>query len=184
MQSLTKRRFGMGVDTVACVGCSACAIACKTENDVPQGHTRRWVNQRVEGRFPHLTMMVWSDSCQQCDDSPCVDACPTGASHVHEATGTTQVDRNKCTGCKACIAACPYGARYVRPEGYVDKCTLCIHRLKRGERTACEEVCPTKAIVVGDLNDSRSELSRRIAARHHRRQKVEAGTNPRFYLFT
>ena len=188
MSAATKNRagarYGMAVDTQACVGCSACAIACKTENGVPAGHTRRWITQRTEGRFPDLTMMVWSDCCQHCDDPPCVDSCPTGASHVHEPTGTTQVDRNKCTGCKACVASCPYDARYVHPVGYVDKCTLCLHLVERGERTACEEVCPTAAIVVGDLDDSSSDLSRAVRARRSLRQRVEAGTGPRFFLFT
>ena len=181
---MSARRFGMAVDLVACVGCSACAIACKTEHDVPLGHTRRWVTQRVTGRFPDLVAEVWSDCCQHCDEPPCVDSCPTGASHVHDATGTTQVDRNKCTGCKACVASCPYDARYVHPTGCVDKCTLCRERLERGEPTACEEVCPTAAILVGDLDDSSSELTRAVAARRSRRQKVEAGTDPRFFLFT
>ncbi len=182
MSTRPDRRFGMAVDARACVGCSACVIACKSENEVPDGHARRWVTQVTRGTFPNLFFEVWSDCCQHCDDPPCVSSCPTGASHVDPSTGTTQVWHERCTGCKACVASCPYDARYVHPAGYIDKCTLCVHRLERGERTACEEVCPTHAIVVGDLDDPDSPLSRLLAERHSRRQKVEAGTEPRFFL--
>ena len=182
MPAKTKRRFGMSVDRVACVGCSACVIACQDENDVPVGFARRWVKEVVQGRFPNLTADIWSDCCQHCDDAPCVSSCPTGASFVHDATGTTQVDKDKCTGCKACVASCPYDARYVHPKGYIDKCTLCIHRLEAGQKTACEVVCPTTAIIVGDLDDPNSEISQTLDSRRSLQQKLDAGTGPRFYL--
>ncbi len=182
MTPKSDRRFGMAVDMVACVGCSACVIACRDENDVPEGHSRRWVMEVVRGRFPELTAEVWSDCCQHCDNPPCVTSCPTGASHVHKATGTTQVHKEMCTGCKACVASCPYGARYIHPKGYIDKCTLCVHRLERGDNTACEAVCPTSAIVVGDLDDPNSEISRVIRTRRFKQQKLDAGTKPRFFL--
>ena len=182
MSTKSKRRFGMTVDRIACVGCSACVVACRDENEVPEGFSRRWVNEVVAGRYPDLTAEVWSDCCQHCDDPPCVTSCPTGASHVHEETGTTQVHQEKCTGCKACVASCPYDARYVHPMGYIDKCTLCIHRLERGERTACESICPTSAIVVGDLDDPNSEISRLVHSRRSKQQKLDAGTKPRFFL--
>ena len=178
------RRFGMLVDTRRCVGCSACSIACRSENDVPLGHTRRWVQQVTRGRFPQLSMQVWSDCCQHCDNPPCVYSCPTGASYVDEATGTTQVAKEKCTGCKACVASCPYDARYVHPQGYIDKCTLCADaRSAMAEvETACESVCPTSAIVVGDLDDSSSEIRKRIDSGKVRQQRMAAGTKPRFFL--
>ncbi len=182
MGSSALKRFGMAVDTVRCVGCSACAVSCKTENGVPLGYTRRWVSKVTTGRFPDLLQRVWSDSCKHCDRPPCVSCCPTGASHVDERTGTTQVYKERCTGCKACIASCPYEARYVLPAGYIDKCTLCVHRLEAGEATACEAVCPTSAILVGDLGDPESGLSRALRQRHSTVQKPEAGTAPRFFL--
>jgi Fe-S-cluster-containing dehydrogenase component len=172
----------MVVDTVACVGCSACVLACRNENDVPEGCSRRWVNQVVRGSFPELKMEVWSESCQQCSDAPCVANCPTGASYVDPATGTVQVKRELCTGCKACMASCPYNARYIHPDGFVDKCTLCNHRLKRGEQTACESVCPTSAIAVGDLNDSQSRAARLLRLRGSKQLRTAAGTRPKFSL--
>jgi Fe-S-cluster-containing dehydrogenase component len=127
--------------------------------------------------------MIESQRCNHCTDAPCVSAnCPTGASH-YRFDGTVQVDRDKCTGCKACIASCPYGARFVHPEGFVDKCTLCVHRLDRGGETACQEVCPTSAIEVGDLDDPRSLVSLRLRRGSSSVVHPEAGTNPNvFYV--
>ncbi len=83
--------------------------------------------------------------------------CPTGASHVNRGE-TVLVNAKKCTGCKACIAACPYDSRYVHPNGHVDKCTFCIHRVVKGKDPACVSECPTKALTFGDLNDPKSEV--------------------------
>jgi len=59
--------------------------------------------------------------------------CPTGASHHWNDSNIVLVDAEKCTGCKACIAACPYDARLVmHPDGYIDKCTFCHHRVEKG----------------------------------------------------
>jgi Fe-S-cluster-containing dehydrogenase component len=88
----------------------------------------------------------------------------------------------KCTGCKACIAACPYDARYVHPDGFVDKCTFCVHRVRRGEVPACVEVCPTACLRFGDRNDPRSEVSRLLAARNHKVLHSETGCEPQLFF--
>jgi Fe-S-cluster-containing dehydrogenase component len=167
----------MVIDAGRCVGCEACVVACKTENAVPDGQYRDWVVQETRGEFPHLDLVLQSQRCNHCEDAPCIANCPTGASH-RRFDGTVQVDRDACTGCRACIASCPYGARYVHPEGYVDKCTLCVHRLDRGEGTACETVCPTSAIAVGDADDPRSEVSLRLKRGTSWVVSPEAGTRP------
>ena len=93
------------------------------------------------------------------------------------------VDVSKCIGCKACLAACPYGARFIHPDGYADKCTFCMHRVERGLAPACVDVCPTRCMHFGDLDDPESEVSRLIATRRHFVLKPDAGTRPRiFYL--
>jgi Fe-S-cluster-containing dehydrogenase component len=176
-------RLGMVIDTRKCVGCMDCVVACKTENGVPDGHCRDWITQRLQGTLPHLRLTITSERCNHCDRPPCVNCCPTGASHVHDYGRVVLVDHDKCIGCKACLAACPYGARFVHPDGYADKCTFCIHRVERGELPACVSVCPTHSMTFGDLDDPESEVSRLIASRSHFVLMPDAGTGPRiFYL--
>ena len=178
-----KKRYAMAVDTRRCVGCNACVIACKTENALPEGGFRDWIGQEVCGTFPNLGMQIRSERCNQCSDAPCVASCPTGASHVAEG-GVVLVTASKCTGCKACMASCPYGARYVHPDGHADKCTFCLHRVVRGEVTACAEVCPTRSLTFGDLADPGSAVSRLLASRRHAVVKPEAGTEPNVFFLT
>lgn len=183
------RRMGMAIDTRTCVGCTACVVACKTENDVGEGFARDWITTELVGQFPSLEMEIRSERCNHCEDAPCVAACPTGASYYGPG-GTIQVDADKCTGCKACIAACPYGARFVDPRtNTVDKCTFCAHRSERPEsqggwKTACQTVCPTESIHFGDLNDPTSEVSRLLATRASKTLLPEAGTRPRVFYLT
>jgi Fe-S-cluster-containing dehydrogenase component len=176
-------RFGMVIDTRKCVGCMDCVVACKTENDVPDGHCRDWISQRLQGEMPDLRLTITSERCNHCDSPPCVTCCPTGASHVQDFGRVVLVDHDKCIGCKACLAACPYGARFIHPDGYADKCTFCMHRVARGLEPACVAVCPTHCMHFGDLDDPNSEVSRLVASRRHFVLKPDAGTRPRiFYL--
>jgi Fe-S-cluster-containing dehydrogenase component len=177
------KRFAMAVDTRRCVGCNACVISCKTENALPAGGFRGWVVQEVSGKFPDLAMEIRSERCNQCSAPACVDACPTGASHVTDG-GIVAVAKEKCTGCKACIAACPYGARYVHPAGHVDKCTFCLHRVATGRRPACVETCPTRSLTFGDLADPRSEVARLVERRRHKVLRPEQGTEPNVFFLT
>ena len=75
-------RYGMVIDTVRCVGCMDCMVACKTENQVPEGFNRDWIAYETRGAFPTVSMEIRSERCNHCDDAPCVSCCPTGASHV------------------------------------------------------------------------------------------------------
>jgi len=175
-----KIRYAMVIDTKKCVACAACVFACKQENNVPEGYCRDWIEQEVHGTFPVLSMENRSQRCQHCDNPPCVHNCPTGASHVGEG-GIVLVAAYKCTGCKACIAACPYDARYVRPEGYVDKCTFCEHRVKLGLEPACVSICPTGCLHFGDLNDPNSEVAHLLATRKYKTQKAHVGTKPHLF---
>ena len=92
------------------------------------------------------------------------------------------VTHDKCIGCGACIASCPYDARYSHPDGYVDKCTFCLHRVEKGQLPACAAVCPTKCIYFGDLDDPRSDVSLILKKRKHKTLIPEAGTKPQLYF--
>jgi Fe-S-cluster-containing dehydrogenase component len=93
------------------------------------------------------------------------------------------VYQEKCVGCKACIAACPYDARYVHPEGHVDKCTFCIHRVEKGLDPACVSVCPAHCMHFGDLDDPNSEISRLIREKRAHALLNSAGTEPQIWYF-
>ncbi len=173
-------RYAMAIDTRRCVGCADCVVACQTENNVPVGYCRDWIVQETTGVFPELQLEIRSERCNHCDDAPCVRTCPTGASHIVEG-GIVLVDHDDCIGCKACIESCPYDARYIHPEGYIDKCTFCIHRVSEGKDPACVSVCPTHAMIFGDLEDPNSEISKVLQTRKHKVLIPEAGTSPNVY---
>ncbi len=176
-------RYAMAVDTRRCVGCNASVIACKVENQLPLGGFRNWVATETCGVFPHLSQEIRSERCYHCENPPCVRVCPTGASHVAEG-GAVLVTTATCTGCGACVEACPYGARYLHPEGYADKCTFCLHRVRNGKQPACVEACPTRALTFGDLNDPASEIARLLRERKHKVNRPELGTQPRVFFLT
>ena len=173
-------RYAMAIDTIRCVGCSDCVVACQTENNVPVGYCRDWIVEETIGAYPNLQMEIRSERCNHCEDAPCVRCCPTSASHIVEG-GIVMVEADDCIGCKACIASCPYDARFIHPEGYVDKCTFCYHRVKEGKSPACVNVCPTTAMIFGDLDDKNSEISKALKTRKHKTLIPEAGTKPHVY---
>ncbi|HLN52792.1 MAG TPA: 4Fe-4S dicluster domain-containing protein [Lentimicrobium sp.] len=173
-------RYAMAIDTRKCVGCSDCVIACQMENNVPLGFCRDWVVESVHGTYPEVGLELRSERCNHCENAPCVRCCPTGASHIIEG-GIVVVAHEKCIGCGACIQACPYDARYSHPEGYVDKCTFCNHRVTEGLDPACVAVCPTKCMYFGDLDDENSSISKVLAHRKFKTLAPEAGTNPQIY---
>ncbi len=189
----SKHRWGMLIDANKCAdGCSACVDACNQEHGLTS-HGRpetdaQWIRtvklrDLHTGRENRLVMM-----CQHCETPPCVDVCPTGAS-FKRADGIVLVDRHRCIGCRYCMMACPYKARSFvhetlenqsinqpRGKGCVEGCTLCVHRIDRGELvTACQEACAKEghnAILFGDLNDPESDLSE--ALREHNSQQIRA----------
>ena len=174
-------RYGMSIDLDRCIGCEACMVACKTENEVPEGNFRLRIREVVVGSFPDLQGEFRMEQCFHCDNAPCVSVCPTGATYK-TPDGIVLVDASKCTGCKACVTACPYGMRYVHPNGYVDKCTFCEHRVAEGRVPACVETCPTGARAFGNLDDAKSPVRKAInRARRVDVLKPQTGARPKLY---
>ncbi|RMH13639.1 MAG: 4Fe-4S dicluster domain-containing protein [Planctomycetota bacterium] len=112
---MAKKQYGMVIDLHACVGCSACDIACKRENNVP--HSFAWSNHIIEtrGTFPDVSYRYIPTLCNHCTDAPCVLNCPTTAMYKSE-DGLTLHDPDKCIGCATCAVSCPYGAIFVNHE--------------------------------------------------------------------
>ena len=177
-------RYAMVIDTRRCMGCMDCVLACKTENGVPEGYCRNWVTTETTGKFPDLRMEVRSERCNHCEDPPCVANCPTGASHIADG-GVVLVDSGKCTGCKFCMTACPYDARFINEETHTaDKCTFCLHRVRRGEDPACVAVCPARCLHFGDVDDPDSEVSKLLRQRRWKVLTPELGTKPKVFYLT
>ena len=186
----TERRLGLVIDLDLCVGCHACAVACKSWNaggmagpltdESPYGAEPHgiWFNrvhsytaQRPEDLGAPLTMH-FPRSCLHCENAHCVTVCPTGASHKRRSDGIVLVDEEKCIGCQLCAWACPYGAReFSAAEGVMKKCTLCADRISdqslplADRQPACVMACPTKARLFGDLSNPDDPATRHAAGR-------------------
>jgi Fe-S-cluster-containing dehydrogenase component len=172
------QRWVKVLDQGSCIGCHACTTACKSENEVPLGVTRTYVKSVETGTFPQVRRAFQVTRCNQCADAPCVAACPTQAMYRRE-DGIVDFDKNACIGCKACIAACPYDAIFINPEdNSAEKCNLCAHRLDIGLEPACVTVCPTQAIMVGDLNDPTSKVAEIVKREPVTVRRPEKGTRP------
>jgi len=192
-------RWGLLIDTSKCAdGCTACVRACHEENGVRSlGRPKtdaQWIRkvtltERETGHQHSLPVM-----CQHCENPPCVDVCPTKASFIRP-DGIVLVNKHTCIGCRYCMMACPYKARSFihepltdqkphspRGKGTVESCTLCVHKVDRGEgTTACVEACNKdghRAMVFGDLNDPSSEISRRLKQEGSSAIRADLRLNP------
>ena len=179
--------------------------ACRTENNVPEGFYRTWVERfeiNAEGE-PHVDFAAGRSAsfdrdslphsaerikaffvpklCNHCVNSVCSQVCPVGASYS-TADGVVLVDYERCVGCAYCVQACPYATRFINPRIHMaDKCTFCYHRITVGLPPACVLVCPNKARMYGNLKDSKDELQEILRRRRYMLLKPELGTNPKCY---
>ena len=172
----------MVIDLDRCIGCFACEVACKQENNVALGvHYNKVLSIGPMGKFPEIKQYFLPSICQGCKDAPCVKVCPTGACHHDPATGIVTMNTDRCVGCKYCIAACPYNARYINEETKVaDNCDFCLHskKLDQGELPGCVARCRFHALAFGDLNDPKSYVSLLLKARDTVRIRPWLGTEP------
>lgn len=169
------------LDQSRCIGCHACTTACKSENDVPLSVTRTYVKAVDVGEYPDARRNFQVTRCNQCEDAPCVTACPTSAMFTRD-DGIVDFDKESCIGCKACISACPYDAIFINPEDHsAEKCNFCAHRIDMGLEPACVVVCPVEAIFVGDINDPSSKVSQEIGRNPTNVRRPEKDTRPKVH---
>jgi Fe-S-cluster-containing dehydrogenase component/formate-dependent nitrite reductase membrane component NrfD len=174
-------RYGFVIDQDRCVGCHACTVACKEEHQVPVGVFRTWVKHIEKGEFPHTSRHFGVMRCNQCDNPPCTEICPTIALY-RRPDGIVDFDNRRCIGCKACMQACPYDALYIDPNNNTAaKCNFCAHRVEMRLEPACVIVCPTQAILAGDLDNPGSKVSRTVANEKVLARKPQKGTQPKLF---
>ena len=171
-------QYGFLMDHRRCIGCHACTVACKAENEVPVGSFRTWVQYAEKGTFPQVRRHFAVLRCNPCTSAPCVTICPVNALEKRP-DGIVDLDRDECIGCRACMQACPYDALYLNEDrGTVEKCHFCAHRVERNLEPACVTVCPVEAIVHGDVHDPGSRISQMIAGLDTEVRRPEQNTGP------
>jgi Fe-S-cluster-containing dehydrogenase component/formate-dependent nitrite reductase membrane component NrfD len=175
--------YGFAIDLRKCIGCHACTIACKAEHDIPVGVNRCWVKTVEKGAFPQTQRLFLPVLCNQCDDAPCMEICPTNAL-FRRRDGIVDLHGDSCIGCRACMAACPYDQLFIDPNTRTaEKCNFCANRVENQLQPACVSVCPTECRIFGDLDDPTSEVARIVQREAFTVRKPEKGTRPKiFYL--
>ncbi|MEM2320964.1 MAG: 4Fe-4S dicluster domain-containing protein [Candidatus Bathyarchaeia archaeon] len=187
-------KWAMIMDINKCIACYACFNACKDEfwgNDYPpystsikrRGQTFIRLLKRERGTFPHVKAAYMPILCMQCDMPRCMEVARDGAVYKRR-DGIVIIDPVKAIGQKEIVEACPYNAVSWNDEKNLpQKCIFCVHRIEVGEAPRCVDVCPSGALIFGDLEDEKSEVSRKLKELQAEPFHPEYGTRPNvFYL--
>jgi Fe-S-cluster-containing dehydrogenase component len=167
------KTYALIIDCTSCWGCKTCEVACKQENDAPDGIKLIAVIEEDCNPVDHKTdVMFHSNVCMHCDAPPCVDSCPEDAIAQRD-DGIVVLDEETCTGCRLCMDACPYRAiSFDTQKDVAKKCNLCHHRVDNGLIPACaDNICLAHCIYFGDPND----IKRQINEIHRRRNRLKNG---------
>ncbi len=207
------RRWAMVIDLRYCDGCQStgkppqCTEACIQGHFAPK--PMEWI-QVYEPELPGGGTQFVPTPCQQCQNAPCVNVCPVGAT-FSTPEGAVLIDQQRCIGCRLCMEACPYDRRFfnwgvpsIPPEakllqydpmhqspaikGTVMKCDFCPDFASAGKLPYCAQGCPNHAIYYGDLEEDLAtngqqvvKLSRVLSEDATYRLKENLGTQPRVY---
>lgn len=214
--------FGYALNISKCKGYRKCVDACVEENNQGRDTQIQYIrvlemergsmNLEESNHYydpetvPQKGKFYMPVQCMQCENPPCVRACPVKATWK-ETDGVVVIDYDWCIGCRYCMTACPYWARHFnwnepelppeelnpvthylgnrpRSKGVMEKCMFCIQRTRKGKQPACMEACPTGARIFGNLLDPESEIRYTLENKTVFRLKEDLGTEPKFWYFT
>jgi len=168
------------IDTTLCSACRGCQVACKQWNELPGLPTKQtgsyqnppdlqwntWTLirfQEYEDKDGKFQWLFRKDGCMHCTDASCVKVCPSGALY-YTPIKTVGVDRNKCIGCKECIAACPFNIpKYDAATEKVSKCNLCYSRIQENLPPACVKSCLNGALSIGPKDEMIKKAYAKVA---------------------
>lgn len=185
-------KWGMIIDIPKCTGCYNCFTACKDEywdNDYPPystaqpKHGQFWINidTKERGSHPFIKVAHIPVLCVHCDDAPCIRAADDGTIYKRP-DGIVIIDPQKAVAQKKIVDSCPYHVIFWNEEKKLpQKCTLCAHRLEQGKTPRCVQVCPSGALIFGDLDDPKSEVYRILTSGKTEVLNPELKTKPRVY---
>lgn len=195
-------RYAMVIDLARCIGCDACAIACKAEHATPRGVLWTHVLKYETGTYPHGRIHYLPVQCNHCSKPECEKVCPAGAISRRD-DGIVTVDNTRCMGCGYCTLACPYASLHnldtiypyyekgltpfesmgysAHRPGTSGKCDLCVERVDRGLQPACVNACVAQARFFGDMEDPKSEVYTLVHGRDAFVLSPESGTEPSCY---
>ena len=214
--------FGYALNISKCKGYRKCVDACVEENNQGRDTQIQYIrvlemergsmNLEESNHYydpetvPQKGKFYMPVQCMQCENPPCVRACPVKATWK-ERDGVVVIDYDWCIGCRYCMTACPYWARHFnwnepelppeelnpvthylgnrpRSKGVMEKCMFCVQRTRKGQQPACMEACPTGARIFGNLLDPESEIRYILENKTVFRLKEDLGTEPKFWYFT
>ena len=185
-------RYGMIIDISKCTGCYNCFSACKDEywdNDyLPYSVAQPkfgqfWLNllKKERGTYPSVKIAYMPLLCMHCNDAPCIEAADDNAVY-RRPDGIVIIDPDRAVGQRWLLQACPYGVIYWNEEKNIpQKCTFCVHRLEVGKIPRCVQVCPSRCLSFGELENTASEVSQLIKNNHVETFHPEYVTNPAIY---
>lgn len=149
-------QFALFIDQAECIGCKACQVACSDRNDLTAGLTLRTVRSYEAGTYPDSSVYHFAATCNHCENSACVENCPTGACRKSDDDGTVWRDQDDCIGCGTCATVCPYGHPVILDDLKVSaKCDGCKPYRDSGLNPVCVDSCVMRAIEWGDIKELR-----------------------------
>lgn len=168
--STTTKRKALLISPELCIGCRGCQTACKSWNELPGQRTTNTGSMQnppdisatayniirfseVPSQANAVRWLFVSRRCMHCDDAGCMKICPAPGALYKTTEGAVAFNKDKCIGCKLCVAGCPFDVPRYDAENKVGKCDLCSSRIAEGLSPACAKTCPTGAIKFGDRAD-------------------------------